>query len=246
VGHRYVPKVMGEWDKTETYEGLSIVTNEGTSYTSKKRVPVGIDILNEEYWVVTGNYNAQIEEYRKDVRRFDGRISENKNNITELDTKISNEIKKTNNKITATNEKIDITNTNVLTNKENINKTNNVIDNYVSPKNFESLDACLDYAYQNNKYVKADTIVLTKNTNFRGIGLEIDFIDLNGFSMELGSYNKSTTDDEYNKYDKGKNPTQTVKKILGEHNNREKLFIRGSSYQTINIDSFNGYVEFRM
>ena len=61
VGHRYVPKVMGEWDKTESYEGLSIVTNKGTSYTSKKRVPKGIDILNEEYWVVTGNYNAQIE-----------------------------------------------------------------------------------------------------------------------------------------------------------------------------------------
>ena len=74
VGHRYVPKVMGEWDKTESYEGLSIVTNEGTSYTSKKRVPVGIDIKNEEYWVVTGNYNAQIEEYRKDVREMEKEV----------------------------------------------------------------------------------------------------------------------------------------------------------------------------
>src|SRR5699024_3248189 len=74
VGHRYVPKIMGEWDKTETYEGLSIVTNEGTSYTSKKRVPKGIDILNEEYWVVTGNYNAQIEEYRKDVRELEKEV----------------------------------------------------------------------------------------------------------------------------------------------------------------------------
>src|SRR5699024_4552016 len=74
VGHRYVPKVMGEWDKTESYEGLSIVTNEGTSYTSKKRVPKGIDILNEEYWVVTGNYNAQIEEYRKDVRELEKEV----------------------------------------------------------------------------------------------------------------------------------------------------------------------------
>src|SRR5699024_9892154 len=74
VGHRYVPKVMGEWEKTETYEGLSIVTNKGTSYTSKKRVPKGIDILNEEYWVVTGNYNAQIEEYRKDVRELEKEV----------------------------------------------------------------------------------------------------------------------------------------------------------------------------
>ena len=74
VGHRYVPKVMGEWDKTESYEGLSIVTNKGTSYTSKKRVPVGIDILDEEYWVVTGNYNAQIEEYRKDIREIEKEV----------------------------------------------------------------------------------------------------------------------------------------------------------------------------
>src|SRR5699024_8189704 len=79
VGHRYVPKIMGEWDKSETYEGLSIVTNKGTSYTSKKRVPKGIDILNEEYWVVTGNYNAQIEEYRKDVRELEKEVEKEVN-----------------------------------------------------------------------------------------------------------------------------------------------------------------------
>ena len=78
VGHRYVPLIIGEWDKQETYEGLSIVTYQGTSYTSKKRVPVGIDILNEEFWAVTGNYNAQVEQYRQEVKSFDGRIKENK------------------------------------------------------------------------------------------------------------------------------------------------------------------------
>ena len=87
VGHRYVPKVMGEWDKTESYEGLCIVTNEGTSYTSKKRVPKGIDILNEEYWVVTGNYNAQIEEYRKDVREL-------KKDMNDLETGVDSEIER--------------------------------------------------------------------------------------------------------------------------------------------------------
>src|SRR5699024_3744079 len=67
VGHRYVPKIMGEWDKKQDYEGLSIVTHKGASYTSKKRVPVGIDILNEEFWVVTGNYDAQVENYRQEM-----------------------------------------------------------------------------------------------------------------------------------------------------------------------------------
>src|SRR5699024_3445323 len=85
VGHRYVPKIMGEWDKTETYEGLSIVTNKGTSYTSKKRVPKGIDILNEEYWVVTGNDNAQIEEYRRETEIIG-------NNLVELEENTNTKI----------------------------------------------------------------------------------------------------------------------------------------------------------
>ena len=96
VGHRYVPKIFGEWNKQNEYEGLSIVTHEGTSYTSKKRVPVGIDILNEEFWVVTGNYNAQIEYYRDEVRKLGGKVttvisdvSDLKSDVTGLETSVS-------------------------------------------------------------------------------------------------------------------------------------------------------------
>src|SRR5699024_8136116 len=101
VGHRYVPKIMGEWEKTETYEGLSIVTNKGTSYTSKKRVPKGIDILNEEYWVVTGNYNAQIEEYRKDVRELEKEVDNkaDQTSLNEFKTSIDNQISSFKNEI---------------------------------------------------------------------------------------------------------------------------------------------------
>ena len=84
VGHRYVPKIFGEWDKKNEYEGLSIVTYQGASYTSKKRVPVGIDILNEEFWVITGNYNAQVDDYRQEVQSFNGRIKDNENKVTHL------------------------------------------------------------------------------------------------------------------------------------------------------------------
>src|SRR5699024_7498301 len=88
VGHRYVPKIFGEWDKQNEYEGLSIVTHQGASYTSKKRVPVGIDIFNEEFWVVTGNYNAQVEQYRQDVQRV-------KTDMKEVDTRLTGEMKNT-------------------------------------------------------------------------------------------------------------------------------------------------------
>ena len=67
VGHRYVPKIVGEWDNSKTYEALSIVQYQGNSFTSRQNVPTGIDITNAEYWVSTGNYNAQVEQYRQDV-----------------------------------------------------------------------------------------------------------------------------------------------------------------------------------
>ena len=76
VGARYVPKFSEpiEWDKKRSYEALEIVTYLGTSYTSKKPVPVGIEIDNKEFWVVTGNYNAQVEQYRKEVEALSNKI----------------------------------------------------------------------------------------------------------------------------------------------------------------------------
>lgn len=67
VGARYVPKLMGEWNKALQYEPLSIVTHLGNSFTSKVPVPVNIDITNTDYWVNTGNYNAQVEAYRTET-----------------------------------------------------------------------------------------------------------------------------------------------------------------------------------
>ena len=81
VGHRYVPKIFGEWDNTKIYEPLSIVQYQGNSFTSRQYVPVGIEITNEEYWASTGNYNAQIEQYRQEIRAFDNRISDNEVDI---------------------------------------------------------------------------------------------------------------------------------------------------------------------
>lgn len=70
VGARYVPKVMGEWNKALRYEALSIVTYAGNSFTSKIPVPPNIDISNGTYWVNTGNYNAQVEAYRKETAQL--------------------------------------------------------------------------------------------------------------------------------------------------------------------------------
>lgn len=66
VGARYVPKFADpvEWQSDTSYEALTIVTYNNSSYTSKVPVPatVGNPAQNIEYWVLTGNYNAQTQE----------------------------------------------------------------------------------------------------------------------------------------------------------------------------------------
>lgn len=73
IGARYVP-IFGrkdedsiEWDNTKPYEPLTIVLYQGNSFTSRQYVPVGVDIANQEFWAETGNYNAQVEAYRREV-----------------------------------------------------------------------------------------------------------------------------------------------------------------------------------
>lgn len=79
IGARYVPLFADplQWDPKKTYEPLTIVYNEGNSYTSKQFVPADIQINNEAYWALTGNYNAQIEQYRAEVKAYDAAIKAN-------------------------------------------------------------------------------------------------------------------------------------------------------------------------
>ena len=77
VGARYVPKFADpiEWDIERGYESLTIVTYKGESYTSKSPVPPGIDIKNERYWALTGAYNAQVEEYKNQVKDLSQQVT---------------------------------------------------------------------------------------------------------------------------------------------------------------------------
>ena len=93
IGARYVPVFANppEWNDTRGYEPLTIVLHEGNSFTSTQYVPSGVDIKNTEYWLETGNWNAQIEAYRQEVLRFDGRITQNADGIKANMTAIADE-----------------------------------------------------------------------------------------------------------------------------------------------------------
>ena len=88
VGARYVPKIIGEWDKAISYEALSVVTYKGNSFTSKIPVPAKIDISNENYWVNTGAYNAQVEEYRKITESYVEKTNKLDTDLKNLDNKV--------------------------------------------------------------------------------------------------------------------------------------------------------------
>lgn len=83
VGARYVPVFADplEWDNGRGYEALTIVTHQGNSYTSMQPVPPGVDIANADYWAMTGNFNAQIDAYIREVQAFDQRILANEQGV---------------------------------------------------------------------------------------------------------------------------------------------------------------------
>lgn len=83
VGARYVPKFANpiQWDSNNIYEPLEMVTYLNNTYTSKKPVPQGVDITNTEYWVLSGNYNAQVEQYRQETVKLSNDVNAMKDTV---------------------------------------------------------------------------------------------------------------------------------------------------------------------
>ena len=181
VGHRYVPLIMGQWDKSIAYEGLSIVQHEGNSYTSRKHVPIGIDILNEEFWAVTGNYNVQVEQYRQEViklsedvdlleldldKKVDQTVFNSK--VSELNTLIARKADQST-MTTELNKKADKTEMNEALNKKTdlINQT----VNYYIPDDYDTLS-------------RAISDICNKHSN----GVSVNIVVRSGHRPKLRSY----------------------------------------------------------
>lgn len=91
IGARYVPITAKpiEWSSANSYEPLTIVLYQGNSYTSRQYVPVGIDINNDDFWALTGNYNAQVEQYRQEVSGYSDRIDGIEDDLEQFETDIA-------------------------------------------------------------------------------------------------------------------------------------------------------------
>lgn len=90
IGMRYVPLIMGTWSETVNYEPLVVVAYNGNSYISKSYVPAGTLPTNETYWMLSANYNAQVEQYRQEVRQYQEVVGGFSDDIDGLNDDIDN------------------------------------------------------------------------------------------------------------------------------------------------------------
>ena len=96
VGARYVPKFADPvaWASGTSYEAMTIVTYNNSSYTSKIPVPatVGNPADNPDYWALTGNYNAQVEQYRQETETVSNNLTTLQGQITTVSNNLTTEI----------------------------------------------------------------------------------------------------------------------------------------------------------
>lgn len=177
VGARYVPKIMGEWNKALQYEALSVVTYMGNSFTSKVPVPANVEINNTDYWVNTGNYNAQVEEYRKEALAAKELANNTNSNLQEFKKNQTNTNTELNNNINLT--------TNALNELKNVvfdGDTPSIITVAKSGGRFHTINEAITFAKRycsrNNRVtiliysgVYNESIVLTKNPGINLIGI---------------------------------------------------------------------------
>lgn len=86
IGPRFILKFADPivWNANTQYEPMIAVMYQGNSYISRTYVPAGVVPTNEEYWAPSGMYNAQIEQYRREVHEFDGRITAVENSYSQM------------------------------------------------------------------------------------------------------------------------------------------------------------------
>lgn len=103
IGPRIVPRFAEpiDWDKTRKYESLTVVSFKGSSYTSKMAVPTGIDITDKRYWALTADYNAQIEEYRRQSEGAATAAAKASSDVTTGIAQMRQDVDNTTNSITA-------------------------------------------------------------------------------------------------------------------------------------------------
>lgn len=92
IGARYVPKFMGTYDATQSYEALCVVDNGlGTSYISTVPTPAGTPLTDTDYWAIYGASSGAIINLQNQIDDMnDGTVPGSlQNQINTLDTSVT-------------------------------------------------------------------------------------------------------------------------------------------------------------
>lgn len=61
IGARYMPRFVGQYDPTQSYDPLDVVDNgAGTTYISRVQTPAGTPLSDSNYWLVYGSSSGAI------------------------------------------------------------------------------------------------------------------------------------------------------------------------------------------
>ena len=177
VGARYVPKFASpvEWAADTSYEALTIVTFNNASYTSKVPVPptVGNPANNPQYWVLTGNYNAQVEQYRQETENYKTEVEGYRQDTENYKTEVEGYRQDTENYNTQVKEYRKITE---ATQKEITTINVNAMDKSTDEdKLLAAVSKALSTDNGNYKIVTSKVLNITSNV----------IIDLNGKSLDF-------------------------------------------------------------
>lgn len=87
IGARYVLKIYensqdplsAEWESNTSYEPLTMVNYNSSSYISRKTVPptIGNPVDNPQYWALSGLYNGQIANLQQQINEIGDQVNTN-------------------------------------------------------------------------------------------------------------------------------------------------------------------------
>lgn len=91
IGARYVPLYVGNWDATQNYEPLTIVTDaNGNSFTSLKDVPAGTALTNREYWIQTSSFSGAVDQLTRRVNAVEADVETLETSVNNINTRLEN------------------------------------------------------------------------------------------------------------------------------------------------------------
>ena len=168
IGNRIVPRHDGVWDKAKEYEPLTIVYEESTgdSYMSRKPVPAGTLLSQEEYWAMCSRFSEQMALYRQntadDVAQFRKETAEDVATLRKMTAQDVADI----------TQKVDAANSAVAANKSEMDKTAETLKAQIDANVKASTDKNANYAQElvDARVDDAGKTYSTAGDNIRAIG----------------------------------------------------------------------------